>query len=162
MGILITARPAGDDDIEVLVDLYRTLEKEMVALHPMWPRADGLDEPVARSFRNLLSDANVRAYLGEIDGYPLGFIVGRSEPLNAHEDGRRVAVIRLVFVEEEARAVGLGEIMRDTLMDDFRASGHTLFDAHVLPGHRLAKNFFEAGGFSARSIVMHHDDDRER
>ena len=52
--------------------------------------------------------------------------------------------------------------MRDKLMDDFRASGHTLFDAHVLPGHRLAKNFFEAGGFSARSIIMHHDDDRVR
>jgi hypothetical protein len=28
----------------------------------------------------------------------------------------------------------------------------------VLPGHRLAKNFFEQGGFAARSIVMHHAD----
>ena len=43
-------------------------------------------------------------------------------------------------------------------MDDYRAMGHHLFDAHVLPGHRLAKNFFEAGGFSARTIVMHHSD----
>ena len=34
------------------------------------------------------------------------------------------------------------------------------FDVRVLPGHRLAKNFFEANGFSARLIVMHRDDDR--
>ena len=78
------------------------------------------------------------------------------------QDGERIAAIRLVFVDEEARGVGLGEAMRDMLMDEFRTTGHTLFDAHVLPGHRLAKNFFEAGGFSARTIVMHHDDRRER
>jgi ribosomal protein S18 acetylase RimI-like enzyme len=68
----------------------------------------------------------------------------------------------MVFTEEAARGVGVGEAMRDAVMDDFAARGFRLFDAHVLPGHRLAKNFFEAGGFSARSIVMHHDADRER
>ena len=75
-----------------------------------------------------------------------------------HEAGVRVAAIRMVFVEQEARAVGVGEVMRDTLMEEFRSTGHQLFDSHVLPGHRLAKNFFEAGGFAARSIIMHHSD----
>jgi len=55
----------------------------------------------------------------------------------------------------------VGEQMRDLVMDLLRERGISKFDAHVLPGHRLAKNFFEAGGFSARSIVMHHDDNRE-
>jgi hypothetical protein len=49
--------------------------------------------------------------------------------------------------------------MRDMIMDAFRSTGHRWFDAHVLPGHRLAKNFFEAGGFSARFIIMNHEDD---
>ena len=162
MDINVTARSAGTDDIDTLISLYRTLEAEMTELHPMWPRADGLDEPVADSFVAVLLDDDAKVFLGEIDGYPLGFMFGRSEALNAHEGGKRVAAIRLVFVDEEARGVGLGEIMRDMLMEAFRASGHTLFDAHVLPGHRLAKNFFEAGGFSARTIVMHHDDRRAR
>jgi hypothetical protein len=52
--------------------------------------------------------------------------------------------------------------MRDYVMDLLRKRGISRFDAHVLPGHRLAKNFFEAGGFSARSITMHHDDARDR
>ena len=159
MGIAVRARPASTDDIPVLTGLYRALESEMVSLHGMWPRADGLDEPVEQSLEALLEDPEAKAYIGEIDDYPLGFIIGRSEPLNTHE-AARVAAIRFVFVDEDARAVGLGEAMRDLLMEDFRAEGHTLFDAHVLPGHRLAKNFFEAGGFSARTIVMHHDDDR--
>jgi hypothetical protein len=50
--------------------------------------------------------------------------------------------------------------MRDAVLSHLRGRGIHRFDAHVLPGHRLAKNFFEQGGFSARHIVMHHDDDR--
>ena len=158
MGISVTARLAGPEDVGVVVDLYRKLEAEMVAIHPMWPRADGLDEPVEQSLLDRIGDAGARVFIGEVDGYPLGFIYARSEPILTHEAGTLVAVIRLVFVDEAARGVGVGEIMRDTLMEEFRSLGHHLFDAHVLPGHRLAKNFFEAGGFSARSIVMHHND----
>jgi hypothetical protein len=66
-----------------------------------------------------------------------------------------------VFVEFEAREVSVGEVMRDYVLEEMRSRGISKFDAHVLPGHRLVKNFFEAGGFSARSIVMHHDDNRE-
>ena len=158
MDLSVTARLARADDLDVLVHLYRELEAEMVAIHPMWSRADGLVEPVEQSLLKLIAEVDARVYLGEIDGYPLGFMYGRSEHILAHEEGTRVAAIRLVFVEEAARGVGVGEIMRDTLMEEFRSLGHDLFDAHVLPGHRLTKNFFEAGGFSARSIVMHHND----
>jgi hypothetical protein len=48
--------------------------------------------------------------------------------------------------------------MMDAFMIDARARGITLFDAHVSPGHRESKNFFESHGFTARSIVMHRSD----
>lgn len=160
MEYAVTARPAGEEDAPILLALYRRLEKEMTALHPMWPRADGLPEPVGEAILRRLADPHSLFYIGALGGFPLGFIHGRSEPLLAHEGEARRGAIRLVFVEEEARGVGIGEAMRDALLDELRGRGITLFDSHVLPGHRLAKNFFEAGGFSARSIVMHHDDDR--
>jgi ribosomal protein S18 acetylase RimI-like enzyme len=72
-----------------------------------------------------------------------------------------VGAIRLIYVDQEAREVALGEEMRDMALQAMRERGISKFDAHVLPGHRLAKNFFEAGGFAARSIIMHHDDERE-
>ena len=92
MGIEITARLAGFDDVDVLVDLYAKLEWEMSALHPMWSRADGLDEPIEQSLREVLADASSRLYVGEVDGYPLGFIFGRSENLKEHEAPTRVAL----------------------------------------------------------------------
>lgn len=157
----VTARRAGSSDITVLENLYRSLEKEMVDLHTMWPVADGLDEPVAGAFAEALDDPDTILLIGEIDGYPFGFLMARVERLLAQADGELVGAIRLIYVDHDAREVAVGEEMRDKALEILRGRGITKFDAHVLPGHRLVKNFFEAGGFSARSIIMHHDDERE-
>lgn len=156
----LEARHAGDSDIPVLVSLYRTLEDEMRALHPMWPIANGLDEPVEESFEATLADPDTLLFIGTIDGYPLGFLLVREEEMLVQAQGEKVGSIRFIFVDHEAREVGLGEVMRDTAMDILRERGISKFDAHVLPGHRLVKNFFESGGFSARTIIMHRDDAR--
>ena len=155
----VASRRATPDDLPVLVDLYRSLEKEMVALHRMWPLAGGLSEPVEDSLAGSLDDPDTSIYLGTIDGVPVGLLLIRIEQLLPQAGGARVGAIRLVFVDHEAREVGVGEIMRDQALREHRAIGIRLFDAHVLPGHRLAKNFFEAGGFAARAIVMHHADE---
>lgn len=157
----VSARVATRDDIPTLESLYRGLEEEMTALHAMWPVADGLDEPVAESIGTALTDPETIVLIGEIDGYPFGFLLARVERLLAQADGERVGALRLIYVDHDAREVALGEAMRETALTLLRERGITKFDAHVLPGHRLAKNFFEAGGFSARSIIMHHDDNRK-
>lgn len=157
----VTARPATEADLDTLTRLYRSLETEMVALHAMWPVADGLDEPVRDSFATALSDPDTVVLIGEIDGYPFGFLLARVERLLAQSDGGRVGAIRLIFVDHDAREVAVGEAMRDMALQMLRERGIARFDAHVLPGHRLVKNFFESGGFSARSIIMHHDDNRK-
>ena len=154
----VTARQAGPDDLSVLVSFYSQLKDEMTTLHSMWPLADGLPEPIDRAFSDALADEDTLVFLGMIDGCPLGFLVARVEDLLPQARGERVGSIRLVFVEADAREVGIGESMREMALGELRARGLRRFDAHVLPGHRLVKNFFEAGGFSARSIVMHHAD----
>lgn len=157
----VTARVAGTEDVPSLLRLYRGLETEMTTLHPMWPLADGLAEPVESSFETLLADPDAIVVIGEIDGYPFGFTAARVEEMLPQAKDEKVGSIRLIYVEPEAREIALGEEMRDVVIDLLRRRGISKFDAHVLPGHRLAKNFFEAGGFSARAIVMYHDDDDE-
>ena len=158
--ISVTARSASAGDIEELVRLYRELQREMVALHPMWPLADGLPEPIEESFLAAIDDSDSFVYLGLVEDVPFGFLLARVEELRPQAAGEQVGVIRLIFVEQQAREVAVGEVMRDKVMAQLRDRDISKFDAHVLPGHRLAKNFFESGGFSARSIVMHHDDER--
>ena len=155
----VGSRRATLDDLPALVDLYRSLEKEMVFLHPMWPLADGEPEPVEESLRKALEDPTAAVYVGTIDDVPVGLLLMRIEELLPQAGGARVGAIHLVFVDHDAREIGVGETMRDQALSEHRALGIRLFDAHVLPGHRLAKNFFEAGGFAARLIVMHHADE---
>ncbi len=155
----IASRTATFADLDVLVELYRGLEAEQTAIKPMWPLADGLPEPVADAFRSILADTESRLVLGTIDEVPLGFAWCRSEGLLPQAGSDRVAVVRLIHTVEAARGVGVGDAMITDLLTDFRGRGHKLFDARVSPGHRHAKNFFEANGFSARLIVMHHADD---
>jgi ribosomal protein S18 acetylase RimI-like enzyme len=156
----ITVREAAPDDVDDLVALYRGLEEEMTVLHPMWPLADGLGEPVVDSLRAAIADPDTVLLIGELEGVPVGFLMASVESMLAQAGEERVGAIRLIYVERDAREVAVGEEMRESVMDLLRRRGITRFDAYVLPGHRLAKNFFESGGFAARSIVMHHDDRR--
>lgn len=154
----VAARPATAADLEALLVLYRALEEEMAALHPMWPLADGLPEPVESALAAALDGPETVVTLGTIDGAAFGFLLARTEGLLPQAKDQKVGAIRLVFVDRDAREVGVGEAMLALTLDDLRAQGLDRFDAHVLPGHRLVKNFFEAGGFAARSIIMHHAD----
>ena len=154
----ITARDANPHDVGLLRGLYRSLETEMTALHPAWPRRDGLAEPIDESLAKALADLGTLIVVGEVEDVPVGFILAVIEQSLPQAEYEEVGVIRLIFTDHDAREIGVAEAMRDLVMDGLRGRGITKFDAHVLPGHRLAKNFFEAGGFSARSIIMYHDD----
>jgi ribosomal protein S18 acetylase RimI-like enzyme len=155
----LNARVATTGDLASLAVLYRSLEEEMTPLSHLWPLADGLSEPVEHSLSEWITDPDTIVLLGEVDGVPVGFLAARLEDMLPQAAGRRIGSIRLVFVDQPAREVGVGEAMLDAALTEMRAQGVRTFDAHVLPGHRLVKNFFEAGGFKARSIVMSRYED---
>ncbi len=155
----ITARPAGHDDLAILIDLYRGLEAEQVELKDMWSLADALPEPAEQALAEALEDERTVVYVGEIDEYPFGFSLARIEGLLPQAGGTHIGSVRFIYTDPDARGVGVGEAMINALLDDLRDRGLERFDAHVLPGHRAAKNFFEASGFAARSIVMHNRGD---
>lgn len=157
----VSSRHATADDLDDLERLYRALEREMVELHKMWPNADGLDEPITASLTDVVDDNETMVLIGSIEGYPFGFLIATVESMLEQAGGEKLGVIRFIYVDQDAREVAVAEMMREQALTELRQRGISKFDAHVLPGHRLAKNFFESGGFSARSIVMHHDDNRE-
>ena len=152
-----TSRFAIESDRDVILSLYGESVGEQAALRPMWPLADGLPEPAAAAVDGILEDPSSRLVVGAIDEATVGFAWARSEALLPQAKGEPVCVVRLVYTTPEARGVGVGHAMLTLLMDDFTEHGHRHFDARVSPGHRNAKNFFEAHGFSARLIVMYHD-----
>lgn len=148
-------RPATGDDLARIAELYGPAEAEQVALREAWRLADGLAEPVLQSLVAILDDPNAYLVVGTIDGLVFGFAYGTIDPLLPQAGGEMVGVVRMIYTEEEARMVGVAEAMLEGMLSWFRSHGIGRFDAVVSPGHRLAKNFFEAAGFKARRITMY-------
>jgi ribosomal protein S18 acetylase RimI-like enzyme len=151
----IIVREAAGDDVPALTELYAGLEGEMVALKPVWRLVDGLPHPAQPTVAQRVDDPRWLTYVAELDGAIVGFLFARDEEMLPQAGGERIASIRHIYTDIEAREVGVGEALMDRFLEDARLRGIGRFDAHVSPGHRLAKNFFEANGFKARSIVMH-------
>jgi ribosomal protein S18 acetylase RimI-like enzyme len=119
----------------------------------IWAVREARPEPLEAAYKALLDRSDALMVVGTIDDTPVGFGVGEVETL---QDGSRLGVVSELFVDPEARAVGVGEAMLGALVDFCTAAGCVGVDAYALPGHRAAKNFFEESGFTARGILMHH------
>ena len=139
-----------------LAELCRQALAELRAVDrggPVFVAREGRAEPVEESLRQAVLDPQCSVVVGTVDDVVVGYATGRVESLR---DGTALGVIDDLYVEPEARAVGVGEAMMGHLLAWFRARGCQGLDSTALPGLRATKNFFEESGFSARLIVMHH------
>ena len=148
-------RTANSDDGIRLAELARLLRTEFSELRGgvLWTDREGVGEPLEAAFAAWRTDPDWLVVVGSIDDAVLGYGVVEVELLRT---GERLGIIHELFVETAARSVGIGEVMADALVAFCHERDCFGIDARALPGHRAAKNFFEAHGFTARAIVMHH------
>ena len=92
-------------------------------------------------------------FVGTVDDAVVGFAAGH---LAATHDGAALGVVTELYVEGDGRQVGVGDVLLCALMDRFRSLGAIGVDSWALPGARLTKNFYEAHGFTARALIVHH------
>lgn len=156
--MIISVRQATHADIPAIELLYREAEPEQTARKPIWALTDGFDEPVASHIASALEQDESWLFLGEIDGVTVGFIWATLEDMLTRAEGSRIGRMRLIYTQPEARGVGVGHSMLEHVLGLLRPLGIRYFDAPAGPGQRVTKNFFEAHGFAARSIIMHHAD----
>ena len=110
--------------------------------------------PTAEELGLALGAGDEAVLVGTLDDVPVGAIAARVEELPA---GVRLGVVTLLFVDEEARSMSVGEGLLNAIVDWARAKHCASIDAYALPGERITKNFFEAAGFKARLLTVHHD-----
>ena len=150
-----SSRPASAEDIPRVVELARQMRAELGAMRggALWVEREAWPEPLEDAYDALVGRDDARLLVGTIDDVVIGFAAVVVEQLRS---GARLGVITDLYVEPEAREVGVGEVLADALVEHCRAAGCIGVDATALPGHRAAKNFFEAHGFTARALAMHH------
>lgn len=110
--------------------------------------------PTLEELSEALHAGNATILVGTLDEVPVGGAAVRIEDLPA---GVRLAVVTFLWVDDEARSVGVGEALLNEVCSWARANDCQSVDAYALPGERITKNFFEAAGFKARLLTVHHD-----
>ncbi|CAN5605878.1 hypothetical protein BH20ACT2_BH20ACT2_06200 [soil metagenome] len=148
------ARPAHPADLAEVVDLARVAIGELALTKggAQWARRHARPEPLDASVAATLDDDDQHLVVGTIDGSVVGYGAVRRDTLR---DGGVIGVIDDLFVDPDARGVGVGEAMMDQLLDWCRRCGCEGVDGLALPGNRATKNFFERYGLVARAILVH-------
>jgi GNAT superfamily N-acetyltransferase len=152
---LEAVRAATPEDLPAIAGLVEALRAELTPMRGgrLWAVREARSGAPEEVYGPLLADPQACVVVGTIDDVVIGFGVATVEAL---ADGGRLGVVSDLFVDAEARAVGVGEAMLEAVVAFCTKAGCVGVDALALPGHRAAKNFFEESGFTARAIVMHH------
>jgi GNAT superfamily N-acetyltransferase len=149
------ARSAAVDELELVLDLVqqsqteRLTERGGAVLERLEPRP-----PIDRA---RLADDTVLVALGLFADVPFGFAHAALTTV----DGACIVHLYDLFVEPDARGVGVGEALLDFVFDWARARNARGIDSIVLPGNREGKNFFERFGLVARAIHVYRELDRD-
>lgn len=148
------ARPATAADLDTLAGLASQAVDEQRDERggAIWSRREARVLPAAESLTADLEAADRLVLAGTYHDAVVGYAVAAVEVLR---DGTRLGVLRDIFVEPEAREVGVGEALVEAVLGWCREERCVGIDGLALPGNRSTKNFFESFGFVARAIVVH-------
>jgi GNAT superfamily N-acetyltransferase len=152
--VIEAARPASTEDLPRLAELARAAIEELRATKggEVWARREARQEPLEASLNADLENGDAIVLVGTIDDAAIGYAVAVIEQLS---DGSELARLTDVYVEPEARGVGVGEMLLDAIVA-WAIDRHCVgIDSLALPGNRETKNFFESFGLVARAITVH-------
>ena len=147
-----SARFATQEDIDTFTFLH-AMSRSLIAEHrggDYWLVKEALQNSGESLFTEVQQSETSVCIMGLYDDYPVGFLIGEIYDLL---DATAVDICE-VFVEPDARAVGVGETMMDSLTDWARTQSATYLTSRALPGDRALKNFFERYRITARLIEV--------
>jgi len=146
------ARRATTTDIDALARLWEEAVAELDGQRGGTLLAGSLARPDIFGYLSAcLNDPDRLIVVGLIDGVE----VGVASAICNRERREPVAALEVIFVEPQARQIGVAETMIEVVTEwagEKRCAG---VDAPALPGNRAAKAFFETHGFLARLLIMH-------
>lgn len=148
------ARRADSSDVGLISELRQAGRDQIGAERGgvLFLRRESPPESGRTDLTSVLGDPDRALWVGTVSGHVAGYGLGHIERLDG---GSLHGVLDELYVEPQARGVGVGEAVLEGILEWFVARGCGGVDATALPGDRSTKSFLESGGFKARLIVLH-------
>jgi GNAT superfamily N-acetyltransferase len=108
--------------------------------------------PPQQRFVEALASGAQNVFLGLLETHAVGFAL---VVLDDGMPGGLLARVEELYVEPEARELGIGEALLDSCVQWARQQKCSGIDVEARPGARSAKNLAERSGFTARSLTLH-------
>ena len=147
-------RPAAPDDLPLLEEFAELAVAEQADNRGgwVWSRRETRIPPFRASLETAFHNPDEQLWVGQIDDVPVGYAVAGVELLRT---GELLGRITDMWVQPEARQVGVGEALVANVIEWCTERGCVGIDSLALPGNRATKNFFETFGFKARLLTVY-------
>ena len=150
----VGARPAATHDLDTIVDLAVAARAslEHVRGGPVLLATDRGAGDERGYLQAAMADDDAQVLVGTLDDIVVGYLLAVLIPTPG---GPLLAEIVELYVQPEARQVGVGATLLAPTISWAASRGCDGIDAVARPGDRATKNFFESHGLVARAIIAH-------
>ena len=147
-------RLATVDDLSLLEEFVSLAVAEQAENRGgwVWSRRETRNPPFRASLESSFHNPDEELWIGLIDEVPVGYAAAGVTLLRT---GELLGVISDIWVQPEAREVGVGEALAESVIAWCTERKCVGIDSMALPGNRATKNFFETFGIKARLLTVH-------
>jgi ribosomal protein S18 acetylase RimI-like enzyme len=153
----ITVRDAREEDL----DAVATLAARLVRLHHQWDPERFLraGPSIEEGYRQFLSGERAKResvvlVAGSEEASVLGYAFGRHEPRNWELLMDESGVLHDVYVDDEARGLGVGEALVRAFIERMRARGAKRIVLHTAAQNAAGQALFKKLGFRVTMLEM--------
>jgi ribosomal protein S18 acetylase RimI-like enzyme len=151
---------AGAERIDELTDFWRELHRYQSALSAPIPgvpvRADEDTKRLVRAlYLEWLGRPDSFALIAELDGRPVGYVIGFVEEPSEIWDTGRIGHIDSFLVSPEVRGQGVGRLLLEKAYDEMRRAGARTVGLDVVSTNEGARRFYEREGFVPTFLQMY-------
>lgn len=149
----ITVRPAGEDDLSHLADLWSRLQQYHRELGLAFPGSSDAPQKWLDSFRRTLGRFSF-AWIAEAEGSPKGFLLARVKQSPGFLGAVQVGEISDLYITDDARAAGIGSRLVEEAMQKFESLGMYSVEVQILSGNDEGIAFWLKRGFKPDLMLV--------
>ncbi|GAB4483933.1 MAG: hypothetical protein Kow0088_27290 [Anaerolineales bacterium] len=139
-------RLATEADFPLLMEFYKKLNQFFYQVGYRLPHPENVGEVWLDSFRRTLGRFS-RVDVAEIDGQVVGFMLCRIKRVPAYMGGVLVGELSDMWIEPEARRLGIGDKLSRLALNWLREQGVHSVEIQVLRDNEASWKLYERMGF---------------
>lgn len=142
----VVYRTATEADFPILVEFYEKLNTYFYGMGYRLPHPENVGQVWLDAFKRTLGRFSM-VHIAEVDGKVVGFMLSRVKRVPPQMGGVLVGELSDMWIEAEARRLGIGDRLSRLALDWLRAQGTHSVEIQVLRDNEASWKLYDRMGF---------------